>query len=60
MKQTGVFCCNNPNKKQMLYIATMQAQTNSTTNYWIVDLGATRHMAYTQITFATYAYLSQG
>jgi hypothetical protein len=44
----------------MFYITSMQAQTNSTTNYWIVDLGATQHMAYTQITFVTYANLSQG
>ncbi len=44
----------------MLYIATLQAQTNSTTNDWIVELGATWHMAHTRTTFATYADLLQG
>jgi hypothetical protein len=44
----------------MLSIATLQAQTNSTTNDWIVELGATWHMAHTQTTFATYVDLPQG
>jgi hypothetical protein len=55
-----VFHRNNPNKKQMFYIATLQAQTNSTSNDWIVESSATWHMAHIQTTFATYVDLPQG
>jgi hypothetical protein len=38
----------------------LQAQTNSTTNDWIVESSATWYVVHTQTTFAAYVDLPQG